>query len=81
MPPNAPRFFAQVSHVEIEVKNVELSFERTISKNRDGYAYLNIPKPIAAALGTTRVVLTVKDDRIEVSPKKLKKIDVEFVSV
>lgn len=53
---------------------MELIFERKIAINRDGYAYLNIPKVVAAALGTKKVILKVKDDHLEILPKKIKKI-------
>jgi hypothetical protein len=48
---------------------MELNFERKIATNSNGYSYLNIPKEVAAALGTKKVILRVKDDFLEVIPK------------
>lgn len=48
---------------------MEISFERTISVNGGGYCYLNIPKQVAAALGTKNVILKVRNDHLEVFPK------------
>ena len=50
--------------------SMELNFERKIATNTNGYSYLNIPKQVAAALGTKRVILRVKDQTLEVIPQK-----------
>lgn len=53
---------------------MELDFERKIATNKNGYSYLNIPKQVAADLGTKNVILKVKDDFLEVIPKRVKNI-------
>ena len=46
----------------------DLTFDRRLSPNSNGYYYLNIPKAVAAAYPSKRVRLTVSKDHIEIWP-------------
>ena len=57
---------------------MELEFERKISTNGQGYNYLNIPKQVVNAFGTKNVILRVKDNCLEVIPKKARKLELNL---
>jgi len=46
----------------------DLVYTRAISRNGNGYFYMNIPKEVAAAYPTRRVRLIVARDHMEVWP-------------
>jgi hypothetical protein len=49
---------------------MELEFERTISTNGLGSNYLCLPKQVVKAFGTKEVIVRIKNDCVEVIPKK-----------
>lgn len=52
---------------------MKLIYERKIATNVAGYSYLNIPKAVADAMGTKKVFLKIKDEYIEVIPRRGKR--------